>query len=305
MVITAKMVAELRERTGSGMMDCKKALTQTDGDIEKAIEVLREKGLAAAAKKAGRIAAEGLVATYVVEDNSVGAIVEFNCETDFVAQNKDFIEMSKNLAKQVALSNFSNLEELLNDKYIENNTVTVKEAITALIAKLGENLHLRRFNKLVATNGVVQGYIHGGGRIGVIVNVEGGTSEGIKEVAKELTLQIAATNPLFIRKEDVTTDSLDKEKEIYRQQAINEGKPEKIVEKMVEGRVQKYYKEICLIEQLWIRDQDFTIRKFIENKSKELGTEIKVNKFVRYEKGEGIEKKEENFAEEVMKQTRC
>jgi elongation factor Ts len=304
MVITAKMVAELRERTGSGMMDCKKALTQTDGDIEKAIEVLREKGLAAAAKKAGRIAAEGLVATYIVEDQSVGAIVEFNCETDFVAQNKDFIEMSKNLAKQVALSNFNNVEELLEDKYIENNTVTVKEAITALIAKLGENIHLRRFNKLVATNGVVQGYIHGGGRIGVIVNVEGGTSEGIKEVAKELTLQIAATNPLFLNKEDVDNVSLEKEKEIYRQQALNEGKPEKIVEKMVEGRVQKYYKEVCLIEQLWIRDQDFTIRKFIDNKSKEIGTEIKVNKFVRYEKGEGIEKKEENFAEEVMKQTR-
>lgn len=305
MVITAKMVAELRARTGSGMMDCKKALTQTDGDIEKAIEVLREKGLAAAAKKAGRIAAEGLVATYIVEDKSVGAIVEFNCETDFVSQNKDFIEMSKNLAKQVALSNFNNVEELLEDKYIENNAVTVKEAITALIAKLGENLNLRRFNKLVATNGVVQGYIHGGGRIGVIVNVEGGTSEGIKEVAKELTLQIAATNPLFLNKEDVDNDSLNKEKEIYRQQALNEGKPEKIVEKMVEGRVQKYYKEVCLIEQLWIRDQDFTIRKFIENKSKEIGTEIKVNKFVRYEKGEGIEKKEENFAEEVMKQTRC
>jgi elongation factor Ts len=212
--------------------------------------------------------------------------------------------MSKNLAKQVALSNFNNVEELLEDKYIENNTVTVKEAITALIAKLGENMNLRRFNKLVATNGVVQGYIHGGGRIGVIVNVEGGTSEGIKEVAKELTLQIAATNPLFLNKEDVDNVSLEKEKEIYRQQALNEGKPEKIVEKMVEGRVQKYYKEVCLIEQLWIRDQDFTIRKFIENKSKEAGTEIKVNKFVRYEKGEGIEKKEENFADEVMKQTR-
>ncbi|MDF2671985.1 MAG: elongation factor Ts [Clostridiales bacterium] len=305
MVITAKMVAELRERTGSGMMDCKKALTQTDGDIEKAIEILREKGLAAAAKKAGRIAAEGLVSTYIVEDNSVGAIVEFNCETDFVAQNKDFIQMSLGLAKQVALSSYNTLEELLEDKYIENNTVTVKEAITGLIAKLGENLSLRRFTKLAATNGVVLGYIHGGGRIGVIVNVEGGTSDIVKEVAKELTLQIAASNPLFLSKEDVDNTSLDKEREIYRQQALNEGKPEKIVEKMVDGRIQKYYKEVCLIEQLWIRDQDFTIKKFIENKSKELGTEIKVVKFVRYEKGEGLEKKEENFAEEVMKQTRC
>lgn len=304
MVITAKMVAQLRERTGSGMMDCKKALTQTDGDIEKAIEVLREKGLAAAAKKAGRIAAEGLVSTYIVEDSSVGAIVEFNCETDFVAQNNDFIQLSKGLAKQVALSNISTIEELLASKYIDNNEVTVQEAITGLIAKLGENMSLRRFNKLSVNNGVVYGYVHGGGRIGVIVSVEGGKSDGIKEVAKELALQIAAANPLFLSKEDVTNDALDKEKEIYRQQALNEGKPENIVEKMVTGRVQKYYKEVCLIEQPWIRDQDVAIKKFIDNRSKELGTAIKIDKFVRFEKGEGVEKKEENFAEEVMKQAR-
>lgn len=304
MVITAKMVAQLRERTGSGMMDCKKALTQTDGDIEKAIEVLREKGLAAAAKKAGRIAAEGLVSTYIVEDSSVGAIVEFNCETDFVAQNNDFIQLSKGLAKQVALSNISTIEGLLGSKYIDNNEVTVQEAITGLIAKLGENMSLRRFNKLSVNNGVVYGYVHGGGRIGVIVSVEGGTSDGIKEVAKELALQIAAANPLFLSREDVTNDALDKEKEIYRQQALNEGKPENIVEKMVTGRVQKYYKEVCLIEQPWIRDQDVAIKKFIDNKSKELGTAIKIDKFVRFEKGEGVEKKEENFAEEVMKQAR-
>lgn len=304
MVITAKMVAELRERTGSGMMDCKKALTQTDGDIEKAIEVLREKGLAAAAKKAGRIAAEGLVSTYIVEDNNVGAIVEFNCETDFVAQNSDFILISNALAKQVALTNVNTVEELLAAKYIENNEVTVQEAITALIAKLGENMSVRRFNKITANNGIVYGYIHGGGRIGVIVSVEGGTSEDVKEVAKQLSLQIAAANPLFLTKEDVDNESLEKEKEIYRQQALNEGKPENIVEKMVVGRIQKYYKEVCLIEQLWIRDQDLTIRKYIENKSKELGVQLKIDKFVRFEKGEGIEKKEENFADEVMKQAR-
>lgn len=288
MVITAKMVAELRERTGSGMMDCKKALTQTDGDIEKAIEVLREKGLAAAAKKAGRIAAEGLVSTYIVEDSSVGSIVEFNCETDFVAQNSDFIQLSNGLAKQVALSNINSVEELLASKYIENNAATVQETITGLIAKLGENMSVRRFNKLSVSNGVVYGYIHGGGRIGVIVSVEGGTSDSMKEVAKELSLQIAAANPLFLSKEEVTGDALDKEKEIYRQQALNEGKPENIVEKMVNGRIQKYYKEVCLIEQLWIRDQDLTIKKFIENKSKELGVTIKIDKFVRFEKGEGI-----------------
>lgn len=304
MVITAKMVAELRERTGSGMMDCKKALTQTDGDIEKAIEILREKGLAAAAKKAGRIAAEGLVSTYIVEEGNVGAIVEFNCETDFVAQNNDFIQISNGLAKQVALSNVSSTEELLGAKYINNNEVTVQEAITGLIAKLGENMSVRRFKKLTADNGVVYGYIHGGGRIGVIVSVEGGTSEIVKEVAKELSLQIAAANPLFLSKEDVDNDSLEKEKEIYRQQALNEGKPENIVEKMVTGRIQKYYKEVCLVEQPWIRDQDLTIKKFVENKSKELGAQLKIDKFVRFEKGEGIEKKEENFADEVMKQAR-
>lgn len=304
MVITAKMVAELRERTGAGMMDCKKALTQTDGDLEKAIEVLREKGLAAAAKKAGRIAAEGIVATYISENGSTGAIVELNCETDFVGLNTEFVQLAQNIAKQVAHGSYASVEEILDAKYIENNEITVKEAVTALIAKLGENMSLRRFTKLAANNGVVHGYIHGGGRIGVIVNVEGSTADVAKEVAKELCLQIAASNPLFLNKEDVTTDALDKEKEIYRQQALNEGKPEKIVEKMVEGRVQKYYKEICLIEQLWIRDQDLTIRKFVESKSKELGTELKVAKFVRYEKGEGIEKKEDNFAEEVMSQVR-
>lgn len=304
MVITAKMVAELRERTGSGMMDCKKALTQTDGDIEKAIEVLREKGLAAAAKKAGRIAAEGLVSTYIVEEGNVGAIVEFNCETDFVAQNSDFIQISNALAKQAALTNVNTVEELVAAKYIENNEVTVQETITALIAKLGENMSVRRFNKITVNNGVVYGYIHGGGRIGVIVSVEGGTSEDVKEVAKQLSLQIAAANPLFLTKEDVDNESLEKEKEIYRQQALNEGKPENIVEKMVMGRIQKYYKEVCLVDQLWIRDQELTIKKFIENKSKELGVQLKIDRFVRYEKGEGIEKKEENFADEVMKQAR-
>lgn len=305
MVITAKMVSELRERTGAGMMDCKKALTQADGDIEKAIEILREKGLASAAKKAGRIAAEGLIQTYISEDGKVGAIVEVNCETDFVAKNEDFVNLSKNLAKQVTLSKASNLDELLEEKYIADENVSVKDAITALIAKLGENMKLRRYEKFNVENGVLVDYIHGGGRIGIMVQVEGQKSEGLLEVGKELALQIAAANPLFINKEDVPQDVLAKEREIYKQQALNEGKPEKIVEKMVEGRIQKYYKDVCLIEQLWIRDQDVTIKKYLENKSKELGTEIKVVKFARFEKGEGIEKKEENFAEEVAKQIKC
>lgn len=302
MVITAKMVAELRERTGVGMMDCKKALTQTEGNIEKAIEMLREKGLAAAAKKAGRIASEGLISTFITEDNKVGAIVEFNCETDFVAKNDDFITMSQNLAKQAALSSSDNLEDLLQEKYIADQSITIKDAISGLIAKLGENMNFRRFKRISAENGLVSSYIHGGGRIGVLVNVESESNNILKDVAKELTLQVAAANPLYMNKEDVPKDVIEKEMEIYKQQALNEGKPEKVVEKMIGGRIQKYYKEICLMEQLYIRNQDITVTKYIDEKSKENGSQIKIAKFARFEKGEGIEKKEENFADEVMKQ---
>ncbi|MCX7695613.1 MAG: translation elongation factor Ts [Caloramator sp.] len=305
MQITAKMVSELRERTGAGMMDCKKALVQAEGDMEKAIEILREKGLAAAAKKAGRVAAEGVVETYITEDGKTGAVVEVNCETDFVGKNEDFVNLAKNLAKQAAFSKANTVEEILEEKYIADENMTVKEAITALIAKLGENMTFRRFERFNVENGVIMDYIHGGGRIAVMVQVEGSTNEVAKEVAKELALQIAAANPLYLVKEEVPQEVIEKEREIYRQQALNEGKPEKVVEKMVEGRLQKYFKEVCLIEQLWIRDQDKTIRKFVEEKSKEANAELTVKKFVRFEKGEGIEKKEENFAEEVMKQTRA
>jgi elongation factor Ts len=302
MIITAKMVGELRERTGSGMMDCKKALTSADGDLDRAIEILREKGLAAAAKKSGRIASEGLVETYVSEDGKIGGVVEVNCETDFVSGNADFVELTKNIAKQATLSTVATVEELLEEKYIADNAITVKDAITAIIAKLGENMSLRRFERFATETGVLGAYIHGGGRIAVMAQIEGGNNESVVDVARQITLQIAAANPLFLVKEEVPTDTLDKEKEIYRQQALNEGKPEKIVDKMVEGRANKYFKEVCLLEQPWIRDQDFTIKKYLDSKSKELGSEIKIVKFVRFEKGEGIEKKEENFAEEVMNQ---
>ena len=305
MVITAKMVSELRERTGAGMMDCKKALTQSEGDVEKAIEVLREKGLAAAAKKAGRIAAEGLVETYISEDGKLAAVAEVNCETDFVAKNDDFIALAKNVAKQAALSKANTVEEILTEAYIADSAITVKDAVTNLIAKLGENMSFRRFERFTTEGGVLTDYIHGGGRIAVMVQLEGGNSDAMKDIAKQLALQIAAANPIVINKEELSTENLEKEREIYRQQALNEGKPEKIVEKMVDGRIQKYYKEVCLIEQAWIRDTDLSIRKYLENNAKELGTKIEVVKFVRFEKGEGIEKKEENFAEEVMKQTRC
>ncbi|WP_315076989.1 translation elongation factor Ts [uncultured Clostridium sp.] len=300
-MISAKSVKELRERTGAGMMDCKKALTETDGDIEKAVEVLREKGLAAAAKKSGRVAAEGLVKTYISEDKKSGAIVELNCETDFVAANEDFIAFADALAKIATSTSATTVEELVNEKFDEE--ATIQEALTGLIARLGENMTVRRFVKFAVDNGVVKSYIHGGGRIGVLVEVACDVeSPAVEEVAKELCMQIAAANPLFLSKEEVDQDSIEKEKEIYRVQALNEGKPEKIVEKMVMGRIQKYYKEVCLLEQLWVKDGDKTITKFIDEKAKEAGSAIKVNRFVRFERGEGIEKVEENFAEEVAKQ---
>jgi len=301
-MITAGMVKELRERTGAGMMDCKKALSSANGDMEKAIEILREKGLAAAAKKAGRIASEGLVDTYISEGGKVGAIVEVNCETDFVAKNEDFIAFVKNVAKQAAQSSAKDVEELLNEKYIAGEG-TVREVLTALIAKIGENMNLRRFERFTMEgNGLIKDYIHGGGRIGVMVCLKSDKDAALDELAKDIAMQIAAANPRYITRDDVPQDEIEKEKEIYKVQAMNEGKPENIAEKMVAGRLQKFFKEVCLVEQIWIRDQDYTIKKLLDEKSKELGTSISVAKFVRFEKGEGIEKKEEDFAAEVQAQ---
>jgi len=302
-MITAQMVKELRERTGAGMMDCKKALSESNGDSEKAVEILREKGLAAAAKKAGRIAAEGLVKTYISEDGKTASIVEVNCETDFVAVNEDFVAFADNVAKQAAITNANTIEELVEEKYIAGADKTVQETVNELIAKIGENMAVRRFSKLAVEHGTIASYIHGGGRIGVLVKVEcENDSDVLGVVAKDVAMQVAATNPLFLNRDAVDNEALEKEKEIYRVQALNEGKPEKIVEKMVVGRVQKYYKENCLVEQVWVKNPDLTIEKYLQEKSKEVGAPITVAAFVRFEKGEGIEKKEENFAEEVQKQ---
>lgn len=302
-MVTAKMVKELRERTGAGMMDCKKALTETDGDMEKAVEFLREKGLAAAAKKAGRVAAEGLVTTYLSEDNKTAVALEVNCETDFVSINESFVEFTNSIAKQIATSDVKDVEELLEAKYIADENVTVKEALTALIAKIGENMNIRRFEKLTIDNGVINGYVHGEGRIGVLVELGcEKESDILMPLAKDIAMQVAAANPLFLDETSVDEEALDKEREIYRAQALNEGKPEKIVEKMVEGRVKKYLKEVCLIDQVWVKNSDYTIKKLLEEKSKEVGSTITLCKFVRFERGEGLEKKEENFAEEVQRQ---
>ncbi|QGU95219.1 elongation factor Ts [Clostridium bovifaecis] len=302
-MITAGMVKELRERTGAGMMDCKKALTETNGDMEKAIEFLREKGLSAAAKKAGRVAAEGLVATYATDDNKTAVILEVNCETDFVAVNEEFISFTNSVAKQIASSNVTTVEELLESSFINDSNMTVREALTALIAKIGENMNIRRFEKLTVENGVINGYIHGDGRIAVLVKLNCEKEDAsLLELARDLAMQVAAANPLFLDENSVDHEVLDKEREIYRVQALNEGKPEKIVDKMVEGRVQKYLKEVCLVDQVWVKNSDYTIKKLLEERSKQLGSTISIDSFVRYERGEGIEKKEENFAEEVQRQ---
>ena len=302
-MISASMVKELREKTGAGMMDCKRALSETDGDIEKAVELLREKGLAAAAKKSGRIAAEGLVCSYISDDMKVGSVVEVNCETDFVADNEDFVTLAKNITKQAAQTTSTTIDELVSEKYITDGAITVTDAVTALIAKLGENMSVRRFQKFSIENGIVQSYIHGGGRIGVLVELACDKQDDVLiTIAKDVAMQIAAASPLFLDNTCVDSETLEKEKEIYRVQAINEGKPEKIVEKMVMGRVNKYFKEVCLLEQVWVKNADYTIKKYLQEESKKLGADITITRYVRFERGEGIEKKEENFAEEVQRQ---
>lgn len=302
-MISAQMVKDLRDKTGAGMMDCKKALSEANGDMEKAVEILREKGIASAAKKSGRIAAEGLIETYISDDKKVGSIVEVNCETDFVSAGDEFKTLATNVAKQAAYSKANTVEELNDEKYIADESMSLKDVITALIAKIGENMAVRRFEKFNAADGMVQSYIHGAGRIGVMVQLSTTVvNDVVCELAREIAMQVAAANPLFISRDEVDAETLNKEREIYRVQALNEGKPEKIVEKMVEGRVQKYFKEVCLLEQPWVRDQEYTINKLIAEKAKAVGAEIKLVKVVRFEKGEGIEKKQENLADEIQKQ---
>ena len=298
MAFTAKDVQTLRERTGCGMMDCKKALTEANGDMEKAVELLREKGLAAVAKKAGRIAAEGLVVAMVDEAKKVGAAIEVNSETDFVAKNADFVKFVEDCAKTVIAENPADVDALLACK-IAGSESTVEEALREKVLVIGENLKIRRFERY---EGDIVTYIHGGGRIGVMVKFEAGSAadkDEFKAYAKDVAMQIAAATPTYLCKEDVPAETIAKEKEILTVQAINEGKPANIAEKMVMGRINKYYKEVCLLEQAFIKDGDISVAKFTENTSKELGADIKIVKFVRFEKGEGLEKREDNFADEV------
>ena len=291
-MITAALVKELREKTGAGMMDCKKVLTETNGDLEKASELLRERGIAKAAKKSGRIAAEGLVEAYISEDGKVGAVVEVNSETDFVAKNEEFKLFVADVAKQVAEKNPATVEELLAQESIAVAGKTVQEVLIDKIATIGENMSVRRFARFETTDGMVEKYIHGEGKIAVLVN----TKNADKELAKDVCMQIAAARPEFVDRNSVPADRVEKEMEILKAQAMNEGKPAEIAEKMVQGRIGKFYGEICLVEQPFVKNPDEKVSKLLEAKG------ASVVEFARFEKGEGIEKKEENFAEEVMNQ---
>jgi len=298
-MITAQAVKELREMTNCGMMDCKKALTEANGDMEKAVEWLREKGLAAVAKKAGRIASEGLVDAYVSEDGKTAVIVEVNSETDFVAKNADFQAFVKGVAKVVATENPADVDELKTKKYLDTD-LTVEGALQEKVLTIGENMNIRRFARY---EGAVVTYIHGGGRIGVIAQFDTDVAdkEGFAEVAKDVALQIAAAAPAYLNREAVPAEVIESEKAILKAQALNEGKPEAIVEKMVMGRISKYYKENCLVEQEFVKDPDMSVTKMLEAKGKELGGTISIKAYERFEKGEGLEKREDDFAAEVEK----
>lgn len=305
--VTSQMVKELREMTQAGMMDCKKALVASEGDMDKAVEWLREKGLAAAAKKAGRIAAEGVVASYISEDAKVGVIVEVNCETDFVAKTDNFISFAKNVAKHIAKANPADVDELLNQKFVDDETKSITDLVSEATVSIGEKISIRRFARYATEMGAVESYIHMGGKIGVLLLVENDnaatlTNDTFKTFYHDVALQIAAAKPSYVRKEEVPTETLDKEREILRAQALNEGKPEKIVDRMVEGRVEKYYKEVCLLEQPFVKDGDKTISKLTAEVAKEIGANLKIVSFERFERGEGIEKRKDNFAEEIAAQ---
>ena len=290
-MVTASLVKELREKTGAGMMDCKKVLTETDGDLEKATELLRERGIAKAAKKSGRVAAEGIVEAYISEDGKVGAIVEVNSETDFVGKNEEFRTFVMNVAKQVVEKNPADVESLLAQDSIEEPGKTVQEVLVGKIATIGENLNIRRFARF-ASEGLVEKYIHGDGKIAVLINMK----KGSKEVAKDVCMQIAAARPEYLNEESVPAERIEKEKEILKIQTMNEGKPEAIAEKIVQGRIGKFFSEICLLDQQFVKNPDIKVSQLLKEKDAE------VVEFARFEKGEGLEKKEENFAEEVMKQ---
>ena len=308
MAISASMVKELREMTGAGMMDCKKALTNTDGDMDKAVEWLRENGLAKAEKKAGRIAAEGMVAVKVSEDGKKASIVEVNSETDFVAKNEVFQGMVNAVAAQAVETSTTDLAEFLAEPWCEDSSVTVEENLKNMIAKIGENMNIRRFEKVEAPNGQVVSYIHAGGKIGVLVSADTDSdSDEVKTCLKDIAMQVAAMNPKYLSSEDVSEEYKEKEKEVLLAQAKNDpanaNKPDEIIEKMIIGRLNKELKEVCLTEQIYVKAENKeTVAKYVDSVAKAAGASIKLTGFVRFETGEGLEKKEEDFAAEVAAQ---
>ena len=290
-MFTSKDVMELRKKTGAGVADCQKALKETEGNMEKAVDFLREKGIATAAKKASRIAAEGIVLAKV--NNSTGVLVEVNCETDFVAKGDQYIEFVNGVADYVMANDVADIDALVAAK---------NEETIAATAKIGEKIAIRRFAKFTATDGIVESYIHMGGKVGVLVEVEGCTCDGARELAHDVALQIAAAKPLYLNAAEVPAEVLEHEKEILRAQALNEGKPAQIVDRMVEGRVKKYYEEACLLNQTFVKDPSMTIEKLVKSYSDKMGKTLTVKRFTRFEMGEGLEKRNDDFAAEVEAQ---
>lgn len=303
MAITAGMVKELREMTGAGMMDCKKALTEPNGDMDKAIEYLRKNGQAKAEKKAGRIAAEGIVRT-VVRDDKVAAIVEVNSETDFVAKNADFQAFVETVAEQAVDTDAADMDAFMAEAWKEDSSKTVKEALVEKIAVIGENLNIRRYEQ-VKTDGCVVSYIHGGGRIGVLVVADTDVvNDNIKTCLKNVAMQVAAMYPKYVSRSEVSQEYMDHEKEILLAQAKKENpeKPDNIIEKMIIGRLNKELKEICLLDQVYVQDSDLTVAKYVDKVAKENNANVTVKQFIRFETGEGLEKKVDDFAAEVAAQ---
>ncbi len=310
MAITAGMVKELREMTGAGMMDCKKALTETNGDMDAAVEFLRKNGQAKAEKKAGRIAAEGLCRV-AMDGDKCAAVVEVNSETDFVAKNEDFQKFVEDVAAQAVSTDAADLDAFLAEAWKVDASKTVKEALVEKVAVIGENLNIRRFEKVVAENGCVVSYVQGGGRIGVIVEADTDVvNDGVKEALTNIAMQVAALSPKYVSTTDVSEEYKAHEKEILMAQIAQDpkmaGKPEKVIEGAVMGRLNKELKEVCLLEQTYVKAEDGkqTVAQYIAQVAKENSANLSVKKFVRFETGEGLEKKEENFAEEVAKQMR-
>lgn len=307
--VTAAMVKELREMTGAGMMDCKKALSATDGDMDAAVDFLREKGLAGAQKKAGRIAAEGIVDVCVSDDAKKAVILEVNAETDFVAKNETFRNYVAEVASQTLKTNAADIDAFLNEKWELDESLTVAEKLSSMISIIGENMSIRRFSKVEENDGCVVSYIHGGGKIGVLIDlVSDVVNDDIKDMAKNIAMQVAALKPLYTSDKEVDADYLAREREILLAQIKNDpkeaSKPEKVIAGMVEGRIKKELKEICLLDQAYVKAADGkqTVAAYIAEVAKANGANISVKKFVRFETGEGLEKKSENFAEEVAKQ---